>query len=393
MSAPRVYLDHNATTSTRPAVIAAMADALATVGNPSSTHAEGRAKRALVEEARRRVAALVGARADCVTFTSGGTEASNLALSPSIRDPRDARPVTRLAVAAVEHPAVLAGARFPAGAIETIPVDRDGVVDLAAVERAFAAHAAARPGERMMLALMAANNETGVIQPIEEACRIAKRYGGLVHVDAVQAAGKITVDIGDLGCDFLALAAHKFGGPAGVGALVRADPALHVEDPLVKGGGQERGWRGGTENVAGVVGLGVAAAEALANLDAFASLAERRDALEVGLRSLGRTVVFGANAPRLPNTCCFAQAGVGSQRALIGLDFAGIAVSAGSACSSGKTKASPVLDAMGVEPDMSMGMVRVSFGWSSAPDDGQRFLDTWAGLVGRRAQTASPSAA
>lgn len=393
MSHARVYLDHNATTTTRPAVIAAMTEVLGATGNPSSIHAEGRAKRKLVEEARRSVAALVGGSSDCVTFTSGGTEASNLALSPSIRDARDPRPVTRLAVSAVEHPAVSAGARFLRGAIETIPVDRDGVVDLKAIERAFVAHAAVRPGERMMLALMVANNETGVIQPVKEACRIATAHGGIVHVDAVQAAGKIPVDIRDLGCDFLALAAHKFGGPAGVGALVRADSALHVEDPVVKGGGQERGWRGGTENVAGIVGLGVAADEALASLEAFAALNQPRDALETALMRLGEVTIFGRNAPRLPNTSCFSQAGVASDRAMIALDLAGIAVSAGSACSSGKTKASPVLDAMGIDHDLSVGMLRISFGWSSNPQDGERFLDAWAKIAGRHPGVTSASAA
>lgn len=389
----RIYLDHNATTATRPAVIAAMGDMLAVTGNPSSIHAEGRAKRALVEAARRQVATLVGAEAACVTFTSGGTEASNLALSPSISDPRDKRPVTRLAVSAVEHPAVSAGARFPRAAVETIPVDSRGVVDLGAVEAAFARHADERPDERMIVALMLANNETGVIQPVAEACAIAKRFGGLVHVDAVQAAGKISVDIRALGCDFMAVAAHKFGGPAGVGALIRADEALHVEEPVVRGGGQEKGWRGGTENVAGVVGMGVAAQEALAGLAGFAKLAELRDALEAGLRRVGDVTVFGEGAPRLPNTSCFSARGVASARAMIALDLAGIAVSAGSACSSGKTKASPVLDAMGVAHDLSVGMLRISFGWPSNRGDCERFLEAWAGIAGRHPGVTSASAA
>lgn len=393
MSQPRIYLDHNATTATRPAVIAAMAEAMGAVGNPSSIHAEGRAVRRAVEEARRSVAALVGADAACVTFTSGGTEASNLALSPSIRDARDPRPVTRVAASAVEHPAVLTGARFPRHAVETIPVDGDGLVRLDAVEAAFARHAAERPNERMILALMLANNETGVIQPVAEAAAIAKRFGGLTHVDAVQAAGKISVDIGALGADFMAIAAHKFGGPAGVGALIRAHEALHVEEPVVKGGGQERGWRGGTENVPGVVGLGVAAREALEGLPAFAALAKARDALEEGLRRLGPVVVFGDRAPRLPNTSCFAYPSVASAPALIALDLAGIAVSAGSACSSGKAKPSPVLDAMGAAHDLSAGMLRISFGWPSAPKDGEAFLAAWSRIVERSAHASSMTVA
>lgn len=393
MNGGRVYLDHNATTAARPAVIAVMSEVMSAVGNPSAIHSEGRAKRRIVEQARERVAALVGGDPACVTFTSGGTEASNLALSTTVRDGRDPRPVTRLFVSAIEHPAVSAGARFPRDAVETIPVNADGLVELPAIEAAFARRAAERPQERAMLALMLANNETGVIQPVAEACAIARRFGGLAHVDAVQAAGKIPVDIAALGCDFLALAAHKFGGPAGVGALVRADERLHVEEPVVRGGGQEKGWRAGTENVAGVAGLGVAAAEALAGLDAFQGLAGLRDSLEAGLRRLGEVTIFGERAPRLPNTSCFAARGVPSARAMIALDLAGIAVSAGSACSSGRTKPSAVLEAMGVDHNLSSGMLRVSFGWSSGPEDGERFLAAWADLLQPRERGPSTSAA
>lgn len=386
--AERLYLDHNATTATRPAVIAAMAEVLAATGNPSSVHAEGRAKRAIVEAARRQTAELVGGAPSLVTFTSGGTEASNLALSPTIRDARDPRPVTRMAASAVEHPAVAAGARFSREAVETIPVDGDGVVDLAAVEAAFARHAEARPNERIILALMLANNETGVIQPAAEAAAIARRYGGLVHVDAVQAAGKIPVDIAALGADFMAIAAHKFGGPSGVGALIRGHEALHVEEAVVRGGGQEKGLRAGTENVAGIAGMGVAARESLDGLDAFSRLAGQRDALEAGLARVCDVTIFGEGAPRLPNTSCFSQRGVPSDRLLIALDLSGIAVSAGSACSSGKMKASPVLDAMGIDHDLSMGMLRISFGWPSGPEDGERFLAAFSDLVGREAGAA-----
>jgi len=379
----RVYLDHNATTATRPEAIAAVAETLATVGNPSSVHADGRGKRRLVEEARATIARLVGAQPSGVVFTSGGTEASNLALSPSIRDPRDSRPVTRLIASAIEHPAVLAGARFPADAVTIAPVTGAGLIDLAALDRALAEHAAAHPDERAIVALMLANNETGVIQPVAEAVALAKRYGALVHVDAVQAVGKIPVDLDALGCDFLALAAHKFGGPAGVGALVRRDEGLHVEEAVVRGGGQEKGWRGGTENVAGIVGLGVAAEAAGRDLAAFARLAEQRDRLEAGVKALGPVTIFGAEAPRLPNTSCFADPRVSSSSAMIGLDLAGVSVSSGSACSSGKAKASPVLDAMGATHDLSNGMLRASFGWSSGPNDAETFLAAWSGIVKR----------
>lgn len=391
MTEPRVYLDHNATTTVRASVMARMAEVIGVVGNPSSIHAEGRAKRRLVEDARRDVAALVGADPAGVTFTSGGTEACNLALTPSLKYPRDPRPVTRLLLSAVEHPAVAAGARFPTKASETIPVDPRGVIDLAALEHAFAAHAARAPEERALLALMVANNETGVIQPVAEASRIAKRFGGLVFADAVQAAGKIPVDIAALGCDLLAISGHKFGAPSGVGALVRANEGLHLDEPLVRGGGQERGWRGGTENVVGIVGLGVASKEARAGLDDFARLAVWRDALDAGLKRLGPVVTFGEGAPRLPNTSQFAAPGVPAQRALIALDLAGVAVSSGSACSSGKAKASAVLDAMAIDHNLSEAAVRVSFGWSSRETDGQRFLAAWEAMLGRR--TVSVSAA
>ncbi|GBD49320.1 cysteine desulfurase family protein [Methylopila sp. Yamaguchi] len=379
----RVYLDHNATTTTRPEAIAAIAETLATVGNPSSVHADGRGKRRLVEEARAKIARLVGAQPSGVVFTSGGTEASNLALSSSIRDPRDPRPVTRLIASAIEHPAVLAGARFSADAVTIAPVTAAGLIDLAALERALAEHAAAHPGKRAILALMLANNETGVIQPVADAVALAKRYGALVHVDAVQAVGKIPVALDALGCDFLALAAHKFGGPAGVGALVRRDEGIHVDEAVVRGGGQEKGWRGGTENVAGIVGLGVAAEAAGRDLEAFARLAEQRDRLEAGVKALGPVTIFGAEAPRLPNTSCFADPRVSSSSAMIALDLAGVSVSSGSACSSGKAKASPVLDAMGVTHDLSNGMLRASFGWSSGPNDAETFLAAWSGIVKR----------
>ncbi|GLK55288.1 cysteine desulfurase [Methylopila capsulata] len=379
----RVYLDHNATTTVRPAVISAMTEALTLTGNPSSVHSEGRAKRGMIEAARRSIAVLVGADADCITFTSGGTEASNLALSPSIKDASDPRPVTRLIVSAIEHPAVMRGWRFSRSEIESVPVDSQGVVNLGAVEWFFARHREERPGERMMMALMLANNETGVIQPVAEATAIAKRYGGLVHVDAVQAAGKIPVDIAELGCDFIAISAHKFGGPAGVGALIRAHDALLVEDVVLRGGGQERGWRSGTENAPGIIGMGVAAEAAGRDLEAFARLAEQRDRLEAGVKALGPVTIFGAEAPRLPNTSCFADPRVSSSSAMIGLDLAGVSVSSGSACSSGKAKASPVLDAMGVTHDLSSGMLRASFGWSSGPNDAETFLAAWSDIVKR----------
>ncbi len=254
----RVYLDWNASAPLRPEARKAAHSALELGGNPSSVHGEGRAARRVIEEARGAVAALVNADPRNVVFTSGGTEANALALSPAIRVGADKRPFERLLVSAIEHPSVLAGGRFSAAQIEKVPVDADGVVDLAALEQRLGA--LAREGARMLVSVMAANNETGVIQPISQASEIAHRHGALLHVDAVQAAGRIAIDINTLGADLLTLSAHKIGGAKGAGALIRRDEALHVADPLIKGGGQERGSRAGTENVAAIAAFGAAAA-------------------------------------------------------------------------------------------------------------------------------------
>ncbi len=250
--AQRVYLDWNATAPLRPQARAVMTAAQDLVGNPSSVHAEGRAARHLVEEARRQVAALVGAEPRNVVFTSGGTEANMLALSPAIGT--DGGACDRLLVSAIEHPSVLAGGRFPAAMVEQVSVTPDGRIDLAALAKALAA-----PGGRPLLSLMFANNETGVLQPVSEAAAMAHEAGGLLHVDAVQAAGRVPCDINAIGADLMTVSSHKIGGPKGVGALVLRSQAVHLADPLIKGGGQERGARAGTENVAGIAGFGAAA--------------------------------------------------------------------------------------------------------------------------------------
>ncbi len=364
----RIYLDWNATAPLCPDARAAMLAALEVAGNPSSVHAEGRAARRLIEEAREKVAALVGAEARNVVFTSGGTEANMLALSPSAR-------IQRLLASAVEHPSVLAGGRFPAPAVERLPVTADGRIDLAALERRLAASA-----ERAMVSLMLANNETGIVQPVSEAAALVHAAGGLLHVDAVQAAGRIPCDINALGADLLTLSGHKVGAPKGVGALIRRDAALDLADPLIKGGGQERGQRAGTENVAGIAGFGAAAASALAGLSAArARMAKLRDRLEAGLKAAS-AVVFGAGAERLPNTTLFATAGVKAETAIIALDLAGVAVSSGAACSSGKVQPSHVLAAMGVPPQLARGAIRVSLGPSTAESEVDGFIAAWIGV-------------
>lgn len=396
----RSYLDHNATTPVRPAVAEAMLRALQMPGNPSSVHGEGRAARGAIEQAREQVAALCGARASDVVFTSGGTEANATILSPGLSDCSGARDcvraaTTRLLHGASEHPCVRDGHRFPAGRAEAIPVDDEGLVDLGWIDERLAALSAERPGERALISVHLANNETGVVQPIAEIAGIARRHGALTHSDAVQAAGKIAIDINALGVDVLTLSAHKIGGPKGVGAIVFRSGALELADKLLRGGGQERGWRAGTENLPGIVGFGVAAQEAAATLAAEAPrLAALRDRLEAGLAALAPdTVVFGRTAPRLPNTSAFATPGVKAETALIMLDLAGVALSSGSACSSGKVRRSHVLSAMGVDPVMSEGALRASLGWTTCEADIDQFLAAYAKALAanpnRRTQAAA----
>lgn len=381
----RAYLDHNATTPVRPAVAEAMARALMLPGNPSSVHGEGRAARAAVERAREQVAALVGARAANVVFASGGTEANATVLSPGLMDCGGGRdcvrtPATLLLHGATEHPCVRDGHRFPMGAAEAIPVEGDGLADLGWLEARLARLASEQPEARALVSLHLANNETGVIQPIADVVGIAKRFGALVHSDAVQAAGKIAIDINALGVDVLTLSAHKLGGPKGVGAIVFRTGALELSDKPMRGGGQERGWRAGTENVPGIVGFGAAAELAGEALAAEATrLAGLRDALEAGLLALSpETAIFGKTSPRLPNTCAFATPGVTAETMLIKLDLAGVALSSGSACSSGKVKASHVLAAMGVDPAMSAGALRASLGWTTSAAEIDQFLAAYA---------------
>lgn len=396
----RSYLDHNATTPVRPAVAEAMLQALSLPGNPSSVHGEGRAARAAMERAREQVARLCGARASNIVFTSGGTEANATILSPGLTDCGGARdcvraPAALLLHSASEHPCVRDGHRFPAGRAETIPVDGDGLVDLAWLEARLARLASENPGARALVSLHLANNETGVIQPVAEAAAIGKRYGALLHSDAVQAAGKIAIDINALGVDVLTLSAHKLGGPKGVGAIVFRTGALELLDKPLRGGGQERGWRAGTENLPGIAGFGVAAEEAGQALAGEAArLVGLRERLEAGLTALAPdTRVFGRKAPRLPNTSAFATPGLKAETVLIMLDLAGVALSSGSACSSGKVKRSHVLSAMGVDPAMSEGALRASLGWTTCEADIEQFLAAYAKALAanpnRQAQAAA----
>lgn len=368
MTSTRIYLDHNATSPVRPEVAAAVAEALTLPGNPSSIHGEGRAARAALERARDAVARRIGAGAGRVVFTSGGTEAANAVLSGSLARAGQPAP-TRLLVGATEHPCVAAGHRFPADAVEVIPVDAAGRIDLSALDALLARHADAG----VLISVHAANNETGVIQPLSAIVALARAHGrALVHSDAVQAVGKIPLHLGGLGLDALTLSGHKFGAPKGIGALVLAD-GVTLGEPALRGGGQEGRLRGGTENLPGIVGLG--AAVDLAEPDAAARLAPLRDRLAAGLRAAAPDLtVFGEGADRLPNTLCFAVPGLDAPTALMALDLAGFALSSGSACSSGKVARSPVLAAMGVSPALAAGALRVSLGWNSTESDVARCL-------------------
>ncbi len=375
------YIDHNATSTLRPEAKAAMDRALGVGGNPSSVHGAGRAARAIVERAREQIASLAGARAQDVIFTSGGTEANVLALHSAIDGALQAgQRITRLFVSAIEHDSVLAnaaalGESIPGLRVDTVPVTSSGTVDLEALRVAL------REGKgRALVAVMAANNETGVIQPIADVSKLAKEAGALQFVDVIQAAGKVKLDFA---ADYLSLSAHKLGGPQGVGALIVRDDAPLTAQML--GGGQERGLRAGTQNVSGIAGFGAAAAVAQ---DAPSML---RDGFERELsRLLPDAVVFGADVPRLGNTSNFALPGVAAETALMALDLDGVMVSSGAACSSGKVRPSHVLRAMGVSGDLARSALRVSFGWNSTVADVDAAIASLAKLVQRvRAREAA----
>jgi cysteine desulfurase len=378
--AARVYLDWNATTPLRPEARDALVRECDRTGNPSSVHQEGRAARAVVELARRQVAALVGAAPSHVIFTAGGTEANALALTPAIQVDGDQTPRDRLLLSSVEHPSVRSGGRFPASAVEEVPVLADGRLDLAVLAARLGA--LRESGGHPLVSVMLANNETGVIQPVGEAAALVHEAGGLLHVDAVQAVGKIPCDIKALGADLMTVSAHKLGGPKGVGALILGSEALHLRDPLIKGGGQERGGRAGTENVAGIAAFGAAAEAVAAALDQErARITALHDRLEAGLAAISPgAVIFGADVARLPNTTLFALPGIKAETALIALDLAGVAVSSGSACSSGKVAASHVLAAMGAGA-LAAGAIRVSVGFSTSEEEVESFLAAWNKLV------------
>jgi len=381
MAAKRAYLDYNASAPLLPAAREAMVAALDVAANPSSVHAEGRAARRLIETARREVAALVNARPEHVVFTSGATEAASTLLSPDWQMGRGSLRMSRLYVSEADHPCLLNGGRFPAGQVTRIGVDANGIADLAALAGALAGHDKA--DGLPLVAIHGANNETGVIQPIDRIAEIVKAAGGILVVDAVQAAGRVSIDMSAGYADYLILSSHKIGGPKGVGAIVAAAD-LMMPKPLINGGGQEKGHRGGTENLAAISGFGVAAREALAGLPAIDAVRQRRDEIEAIVKMLVPDAeIFGTDAPRLANTTFFAIAGIKAETAQIAFDLAGVALSAGSACSSGKVGPSHVLKAMGYGD--SLGALRVSIGAATGAEDIELFRTALAGIAQRRA--------
>ena len=379
MTAPGVYLDHCATSPLRPEARTAMTAAFDVVGNPSSVHADGRAARALLEQARGQVASLADAKPASVTFTSGGTEANVLAVRSAV-----AAGSRRLLVSAIEHDCVREAALASGVEVVELPVLANGVLDLEALQAALDAWPpAAGP---VFLALMAANNETGVIQPVREAGERVRAAGGWLHVDAVQAAGRIPVGL-DLYCaDTLALSAHKLGGPQGIGALVAGPGSRIVRD--LPGGGQEQGRRAGTQNLIGAAGFGAAAAAAIMTGSACP---RARDQAAAILAEAGAQVV-GADAPRLADVLCIAAPDMPSEIQVMGLDLAGVRVSAGAACSSGKVKPSRVLEAMGLG-ELAGCAIRLSGGWSTRPEDWRAAAGAWIDLKSRRSGSRSPAAA
>jgi cysteine desulfurase len=375
MMQERIYLDWNATTPLRREAREAMAAAWDVVGNPSSIHAEGRRSRGLVEDARAAVATAVGGEPRNVIFTSGGTEANALALTPGVHG-RNKQAIDRLIVSAIEHASVLAGGQFAPDRIARLPVHRSGLVDLDALRTMLAG------GPPALVSVMLANNETGAIQPVAEVADVVHEAGGLLHVDAIQALGKISFDIIMLNADFLSVSAHKIGGPTGIGALVLA-PNQIGPGALIRGGGQERGRRAGTENVPAIAGFGAAVKAAVAARDNDMSRIEiLRNRLEEGLRQTRGSVIFSQDVGRLPNTILFGIPGLKAETAVVRFDLEGIAVSSGSACSSGKVQPSHVLEAMGYGPELVKSAIRFSLGWETTEADVDGAIKAWRKLSG-----------
>jgi cysteine desulfurase len=368
----RIYADYNATAPLRAEAKAAILRAMEMTGNPSSVHGEGRKARALVEGGREAVAAAIGACRDDIAFTGGGTEAVGAVLHGALQATGDAM----LVASGIEHDAVASLVT----ASEIWPVRASGVADLGWLSEQIGK--LRLQGYRPLVSLMLVNNETGVIQPVAEAAEIVHAAGGLIHCDAIQALGKITTSIIDLDVDYLSISAHKLGGPQGVGAFyVKPGAPFRA---VQTGGGQEFGRRAGTENVAGIAGFSAAVEAAEAGLKGYEALRPARDRMEMALKHAAPSlVVHGEAAPRVAGVSCFGVEGLPSETQIMGLDLAGFAVSAGSACSSGKVKPSRVLTAMGLSDTAARSAIRASFGWASAPEDFDALANAWIRMAAR----------
>lgn len=373
-----IYADYNATAPLRPDARDAMIAALEVGANPSSVHGPGRRARKVLETARRQVAAAISGVPQDVVFTSGGTEAIGMAINGVVRQLEGA---CTLLVSAIEHEAAAKNAGYSGARVETVYVTPSGAADLNDLSERLKVWDHEANG-RPVLVLMLANNETGVIQPVAEAAAMVREAGGLTICDGVQGLGKIPVNVSLLGVDYLALSAHKAGGPQGTGALwLKSGAPLRAS---LFGGGQERSLRSGTENLAGIAGFGAAAEAATGDLSAYTKLAVHRDRMEARLKAEGGVTVFGETAERLPNTSNFAYSGFRAETQVMAMDLAGIAVSSGSACSSGKVKRSLVLSAMGADDALAESAIRTSFGWNSTPEDFDRTADAWLQALHRR---------
>ncbi|OWO91067.1 cysteine desulfurase [Rhizobium esperanzae] len=381
MAPPRLYLDWNATAPLHPAAREAIMRAIDIFGNPNSVHGEGRAARAAIEGARRKVAALAGTDPGNVIFTSGATEAANLVLTPDFRMGRTPLQLGHLYFSAVEHLAVREGGRFPKDRTTEIPVTDAGIVDLQALAALLDAHD--KSTGLPMVAIMFVNNETGIVQPVEEAAKIVRAHGGLFVVDAVQAAGRLPIEIERVSADFIIVSSHKIGGPKGAGALIARGEAL-MPKALIRGGGQEKGHRSGTQNSLALIGFGAAAEAVLQDLEERnAAIAALRDRLEAGMHAAAPDVIIhGAGGPRVANTIFFTLPGLKAETGQIAFDLEGVALSAGSACSSGKVGESHVLTAMG--RDAKLGALRISLGFSTAEEDIDRAIAAFAKIACRR---------
>ncbi|WP_342362694.1 cysteine desulfurase family protein [Terrarubrum flagellatum] len=379
----RLYFDHNATTPLRPAAAEALVRAFSLPGNPSSIHAEGRAARAAIERAREQVARAVGGRAQDVVFTSGATEALNTLLRPAMTPTTGPSRIERLLISATAHVAALEGHGFAPESVETISVSDSGVIDIARLGRCLTELRGDGLFAPVMVAVEAANNETGALQPIAEIAKLCDAVGAALIVDAAQIIGRAPFDLAASGAAAAVLSAHKFGGPKGVGAIVFNGERLRSERPFIAGGGQEGRRRSGTENVAGIVAMGAAIEEAAREAASLgARLDNWRSRVESAMRSAAPDLaVFADAAPRLPGVSLVAIPGLRAETLLMAFDLAGVALSSGAACSSGKVRRSHVLDAMGVAPALAEGAIRISLGWSTTDAEVERFAAIFANVI------------